>query len=420
MNHRLSGVQRRWFALYLLFVGAVPAAHNLRNRRDPWSIGEWLINYSGGFVRRGLPGEMFLGLMRLTGSTSYLWVCALQILVYCVFLVAVYRLAVGLRWSYALTALLLSPATTGFMILNFDQSMRKEILLFAGLAVVCLPWFSRLADWQAIAWLSVAAPAVVLSHESAVLYMPYLFAAVALQRGGLRQAVRLLALPALAAGAAAIEVAWHPGHLATAQSICASLGATLEPFGSASKNICSGSISWLQMSFSSAHAYTMQWVHDNGYFRLYIPLSLLALLPAVLVLTALYRRGHLRREVALIAGCAACSLAASLLLFYGGVDWGRWISMHVVCLMLLILTVSRRTAVPDAAEEPRPEARRPARVAATLAVVLYATCWALPATGEGPSITGYIGLSHRLRAHMAAKGPVPGPTAGTPSTAPAP
>ena len=26
--------------------------------RDPWVIGDWLINYAGGFVRRGLMGEL--------------------------------------------------------------------------------------------------------------------------------------------------------------------------------------------------------------------------------------------------------------------------------------------------------------------------------------------------------------------------
>ena len=25
---------------------------------DSWTIGEWLISYAGGFVRRGLPGEL--------------------------------------------------------------------------------------------------------------------------------------------------------------------------------------------------------------------------------------------------------------------------------------------------------------------------------------------------------------------------
>jgi len=33
----------------------------------PWQTGDWLINYQSGFVRRGLIGELFFMLSRLTG-----------------------------------------------------------------------------------------------------------------------------------------------------------------------------------------------------------------------------------------------------------------------------------------------------------------------------------------------------------------
>ena len=34
--------------------------------KSPFQYSDWLINYQGGFVRRGLPGEIFYQLYKLT------------------------------------------------------------------------------------------------------------------------------------------------------------------------------------------------------------------------------------------------------------------------------------------------------------------------------------------------------------------
>jgi hypothetical protein len=47
------------YLILLAFSGIAEAVMKLRRWND-WTAGDWLINYSGGFVRRGLPGELFL------------------------------------------------------------------------------------------------------------------------------------------------------------------------------------------------------------------------------------------------------------------------------------------------------------------------------------------------------------------------
>jgi hypothetical protein len=383
---------RRLLFLYLTFLGAISvyyAFHHMR-MRDPYAMADYLINYTGGFVRRGLLGEI-LRLLSLATHINALWFAFLvQAAAFVFFLAVVYRLTLPLRWTYSLAALVFCPATCAFMALNPAESMRKEILLYAVLALVCLPFFARLRDTSIVLLLFILAPFLVLSHDSLVLYMPYLFAAVALQAGSLTRACKLVALPALATLIAAIAVATHPGTQATAAAVCSSLGATLQPFGSPNINLCSGSVVWLQISFTQAHDFTLSFIKNLHYFRVYLRLLPLVFLPSAFILTTLYRRYHLRREVVFVLACSLVAWLASSLVFYTGIDWGRWIGIHAICLMLLLLLLSQR-----AAQQPQPDPTplpRIRRLALNTAVFLYAFTWALPPVVTPSNRAGYIGL----------------------------
>lgn len=143
---------RPWLVpLYLLFVAAVSIRTGaLQARADnPWSIGDWLINYSGGFVRRGLTGALILLLHRATAA-PLAWVAfSLQTTVFLLFLACVYLLLQRIRWSWLIAAVLLSPATLSYTVLDSTSGFRKEILVFAALSLIlCVLDWGRLRDWQ--------------------------------------------------------------------------------------------------------------------------------------------------------------------------------------------------------------------------------------------------------------------------------
>ena len=102
-----------------------------------WIIGDWLINYHGGVVRRGLPGEIFLQISQTLGINIVALVVIFQILIYSVFLIKAYKLSINSVASVLTTTLILSPAFILFPILDPQGSFRKEILLFALLSVLC-------------------------------------------------------------------------------------------------------------------------------------------------------------------------------------------------------------------------------------------------------------------------------------------
>lgn len=103
------------YLLGVYFLSAVVlAVYNglrLAQTRSGWEIGEWMINYSGGFVRRGLIGVPLLSVARWT-HLSYVWLTfGLEVAVFLILMVTVYRMVIGIRLNYAVAALVLSPAT---------------------------------------------------------------------------------------------------------------------------------------------------------------------------------------------------------------------------------------------------------------------------------------------------------------------
>lgn len=393
------GHWKRWlFGGYLLFVAAFSIRTDAIQARglDSWIIGDWLINYSGGFVRRGLDGALAMGLHRVTGVPLKWDVFLMQVSVFLVLLGCVYQLSKEIHWSYGMTAVLLSPATLAFTVLdpNF-AGLRKEILLFAALAVtiwalVCDRW----KDWQISAMLAILLVGITLSHEGMLAVAAYFFAAVAIQRKSLRWAIRLCAIPMALSGVALAAVMLHHGNLATARAICSSIGGKMgapgvvQPDGS----VCTGSIASLQLSAAQEHAGIIGWIQAFHLARLDSILAIPTFVPLLLLMVRFYRRDGLRYEVGVVMACLLVSLPEMAVLMYVGADWGRWMHMQAMCLMLLAMMIARRSKAEEEAATPVKRGAFGGRAIAALAVIVYASAWALPAIGTGYRKQGYLSL----------------------------
>ena len=378
---------RRWFGLYLIFVAAISTVYGFLNTRrgSGWAIGEWLTNYSAGFIRRGLVGAVVLLLGHVSGIPLAWIAFGIQVVVYLIFLWCVYRLTEGLRWGWMVAAAVLDP----------PNGFKKEILLFAALAaVICLLLFDRLRDWQMAVLLSALGIILVLSHEPLLFYLPYIFAAVAVHSGSTKRAVKVALWPAILCSIAAVSVLLHPGDRAMAEKICSSVGGVLGTMEVHDANVCGGALLWLEQPLAEAHRYVMAAVRLHHLFALYGLLAVPTLLPAIAALVMLYRRDAARREVKIIAVCSAIAFVSSLAVFYSGRDWGRWLQMHAVCLMLLVLMVSRGER---RGAQPKICLRGARRWAAWAALAIYSTCWTLPAVDIYPARSGYYGLYRYLK-----------------------
>lgn len=221
-------------AAFLLILAAWLVVLGLFNLRHPsdWAMGDWLINYTGGFVRRGLLGEMAL-LLRNTLHLPLLWsVLLLQWALYAVILLGTWRLVRKLRWNWWTAAIVFSPATLAFVLQDPAFAFRKEILFFALLLFAL--WGSRPEREQTAVrrigfslLLAAGCAVCLLAHEGLLVFFPYLFAAGCLRTRCWRQAAVLCA-PAAGVSLVIFALASHfPGNAAVAQAVCSSIGGHL-------------------------------------------------------------------------------------------------------------------------------------------------------------------------------------------------
>ena len=159
-----------WFAI----IGTFALFYNLKNSisyLNAWTIGEWLITYAGGFVRRGLPGQVLYGIAGVFQVSPVdvirLWCCLAFLLFVCVL------------WDLAgrhLDRVLLASPFCLLMPLLGDYFFRKDItiVLLYGLCLWVLADQSRARSsrnaFYSIALVNAFGVLAVLSHESFIFF----------------------------------------------------------------------------------------------------------------------------------------------------------------------------------------------------------------------------------------------------------
>jgi hypothetical protein len=392
-NHR---TYRRLFGIYLGILAPITVVYGVLSARiaRSWSVADWLINYQGGFVRRGLAGETIFQISRLLHLPPIPFVIGLCLLLYGVLFYVFYRFAIGSSWNVWVLALLFSPATLSFHVLDPTAGYRKELLFLAAFGgLLLLLRDRRFPAWQLAAYIAVAATVCTMCHESLICYAPYFAGALLVSGRNPRQTLLIVSPGAVLALGAAILSATHPGNLHTAIAICSSLGYTMSPqLGS----VCfeGGAIAFLGHNSSYARQTMQTFFTLDDYPRVYGYAGTLAALPLLLGSRALAKLGSVRAVTAIWI-VAAVSIAGSMILFYLATDWGRWIYIHVVCIGLLLLFVdNRRNADPRTrtADAARPNKPVPRRGIVTVLLCIYATLWTLPHISEFTPRNGYVGL----------------------------
>lgn len=330
---RVGLLLRAGFAYTVLFVALTRAfakyAEELPHGGSAWSAGEWLVNYGGGFVRRGLFGELYLQLV--PGGMTGIWI--LYVLQMSLLMVVV---AYGIhalhraRYSWGAIALVCGPAAIPFMGWG-NSSFHKEILPFIVMAL--LAWArGRTRHPVTIVALVSSSFALfvlaVLSWEASALMLPamlYLLVAPGAPRPTLDIFRRSAAALFLVIGGvvAVVSAAVH-GNTETAAAVCR----TIREHGYAGIDLCGAvgvsgggieAIGW------SSYKTTMDLVIAFPTYAGFLPLIALAFVPVVL--SRWFRRNW---------GWALLIVIGLAPLYVVVTDYGRWTFMIIISLMFCI------------------------------------------------------------------------------------
>lgn len=314
----INGVgARRFTALMVIglaFASAV-VAQSLSVRRldvtSTYSVGDWLISYANGFVRRGLIGEILLHtpapLLSLVVTQFTLLSC----------LVAATLLALRRwEWSWAAIALLCGPLA---LPVSWDPlgEFRKELFgLVALWAAVLLP--RRWGIPVSVVLFTLG----VFSWEPLAL-MVVAFVTVLGRWGFIHVAAGVVA--------GALSVIFKGGS-ADVVAICARLEAAHIP----TAQLCQPNSAISALGMSPAQALQMQLAAFPAYLGYILP-AVLGLAPLLLAYGA---KGRGRTAIVTILPLFA--------LFAVGVDYGRWLHIIAVVLAAILFHMGRPEATINA------------------------------------------------------------------------
>ncbi len=292
-------------------------------------LGDWLVNWSAGFVRRGFGGELAKALATVTGLGLAQIVLLVQIFLCVSFFILFLMLILDKEKPFWFMLFVFSPATFLFTVIDAAAVGRKEIVLYVFLAAY-INVLTKTKGFQnqplfLFACMVLSAVAT-LWHELFFFFTPYFFAAEWLsgKRVGpyrLRSAFFMF-LGSLVAMLAIVFI----GSRIDGGAICRDLVAH-----GLKESVCMGELSYDQ---GLARNMTMmsEFIFNEDYFAVYGSALLFGAMPLIV--------GYFQcKKIDIAPEKLAIFLVASVIfsspLYIMAADWGRWISITFTCTLLL-------------------------------------------------------------------------------------
>ncbi|UOE38512.1 hypothetical protein [Chryseobacterium oryzae] len=343
------------FALIFTFI------HNQNS--DGYILGDWLINYQdGGFKRRGLSGSFFFLVQDLTGLKLNLAVYFFQVIIICGFFYTYFKIIQRKNPDLLYLSLLLS--SIGFIgIFNcVDYVGKKELIVFFIFAV-----FINLLDQNKLSkakeyLICLALLIAMFLHEITLFFVPYFLIALYMKTGRLEWQ-RYLKY---------IAVTFIPAVLIYFFGKEINEGNSLEILRDRGVILTKGIFFW--------NIDERKYIADHfNEYRLYF-LSFIISVTQV----AFYLKYQKKKKFLSIALVSA--FLFSLPLFYLAIDWGRWMYIHMIFLIILFALNLPKRSTNDVSKKFELDLKN----GIILIFILFSLCYRVEMSGRGFTWEGII------------------------------
>ena len=119
---------KKFILLYfcLIFISSIIILFDKFLYPSDWTTSEWLINYQGGFIRRGLIGEILIQINKFINTNPRYLVYVFEIFSLSIFYLLSYKLISKLEINLILLVILFSPISFIFPLSDPESLGRKE------------------------------------------------------------------------------------------------------------------------------------------------------------------------------------------------------------------------------------------------------------------------------------------------------
>ena len=137
------------------------------------TISEWLINYQGGFTKRGIIGEIcFIIANNLNLSLRFV-ILIFQILIIGIYFILIFNFLKKIKINYFISLIIFSPIFLLYPIAELEVLARKEIFIFIGFIIFLILSASKYKNKEDILFIVFILPLLVLIWEPVIFYFPF-------------------------------------------------------------------------------------------------------------------------------------------------------------------------------------------------------------------------------------------------------
>lgn len=347
----------------LVFIITIVGIFSSYLEHNPWTMGDWLINYQGGFIRRGFLGEIIYQISYFTHINPGIYVVIFQIFFYGIFFTFSYFSLKKQHFLLPYSFLIFSPFIFTFQINNLDGGGRKEIIYFAILAFII--WYSKVKEYKnfekVFYLIMLLYPMIILTHEMLAIFLPYLLVVYISVTNITKKnffLITLLLLPSIFSFLFAIHYSGVSSQVA-------------EIFSSLSREnytITKGAISWLDKDLYFGINRVINNINHNNYLY-YIPIAIFATIAYI----PIYIKLKLFTKNKLLFSLILISLIGTIPLFIVAVDWGRFIYIHLVSIFLLSLLPNQTIK-----NHNKLNSIQPINILVVIFFIVYSLLWHIP------------------------------------------
>ena len=164
----------KYFLYYIaaLFLFGIFYLYNKHNVGNDTSISEYLINYQGGFTRRGLPGEILFRISDYFNLSLRFSIFIFQSIIYLSFLILIFNFFKDIKKNIIIVFAIFTPIFLLFPVAEIESLGRKESVLF----VFFLILININNPKNANLYLFFILPLVTLIWEESSLFSGFMFA----------------------------------------------------------------------------------------------------------------------------------------------------------------------------------------------------------------------------------------------------
>ena len=310
--------------LTILYLFAVFFFFQKYNNYVEWTISEWLINYQGGFTRRGLIGEIVFQISKLSSLTIRETILTFQITTYLIYFYLLYKFLKDTNNNILFIFAIFSPLFVIYPIAEVEVLGRKEIFIYVSFLLIVNIFSIKNIQNRHYFYFSIILMISCLIWEGFVIYISYFIFILILKNNLVlnKSFLTKLLISLIPLLISFYFVFFHRLDENGLKMMCQSI------------NECYGAISYLNRSLSSNISEVTSKFQISFLIR-YILVLIIGFFPLFLLIknSKLNYKQKFKNDYFYLIFFIII-FTPSLIFYYIAQDWGRWVSISYTLSLL--------------------------------------------------------------------------------------